>query len=155
MAVTSYPDVHVYEIGKDSKFLMIACDGIWDCMSSQAAVGFYYKAKLKQMLYQPHSKGHKTGKKLEETINQSKFSGLATIVEMMMDINCAPKMEGNKGIGLDNMTGIIVEFKQSFDKDKTTSTEKSVSIESEEDKLSLTEAKSQILAERKWSTPAK
>ena len=34
MAVSSYPDVHVYEINQDTKFLIIACDGIWDCMTS-------------------------------------------------------------------------------------------------------------------------
>ena len=35
MAVSAYPDVTVHEINKDTKFLICACDGIWDCMSSQ------------------------------------------------------------------------------------------------------------------------
>ena len=42
MAVSAYPDVKKYEIGRDTEFLICACDGIWDCMTSQVAVDFVY-----------------------------------------------------------------------------------------------------------------
>ena len=57
-------------------------------------------------------KKNKTEKKMEETINNSKFSGLATIAEMMMDQNCPKDLAKSEGLGCDNMTAIIVEFKK-------------------------------------------
>lgn len=56
------------------------------------------------------SKGTKLQNKLEESINNSKFTGLATIVEMMMDINCPADLQVTDGLGADNMTCIIIEF---------------------------------------------
>jgi len=44
-AVTAYPDVKRYTITKDTNFLICACDGIWDCMTSQVAVDFVNQAK--------------------------------------------------------------------------------------------------------------
>merc|ERR1712093_567422 len=38
--VTAYPDVTVHDISDDDEFLVVACDGIWDCQSSQAVVEF-------------------------------------------------------------------------------------------------------------------
>ncbi len=38
--VTASPDLKVEKIANDTDFLIIACDGIWDCMSSQGAVDF-------------------------------------------------------------------------------------------------------------------
>lgn len=32
--VTAYPDVRVEKIGSDIEFIILACDGIWDCTSS-------------------------------------------------------------------------------------------------------------------------
>lgn len=139
MAVSSYPEVKTYEINRDLEFLICACDGIWDCMTSQAAVDFVYQAKQKLTSYEPQSpasatslkspsptktgKGGRLGKspprkgtknkleyKLENAINNSKFSGLATIVEMMMDVNCPPNLHTTEGLGADNMTCVIIEF---------------------------------------------
>ena len=55
---------------------------------------------------------NKTEAKLENAINNSKFSGLATVVEMMMDVNCPANLHVTDGLGADNMTAIIVEFKK-------------------------------------------
>lgn len=49
---------------------------------------------------------------METTIINSKFKGLATIVEMMMDQNCPKDLAKSEGLGCDNMTAIIVEFKK-------------------------------------------
>lgn len=34
------PDVKIQTIDKDTEFMIIACDGIWDCMTNQEAVDF-------------------------------------------------------------------------------------------------------------------
>ena len=137
MAVSSYPEVRTYEINPQLEFIITACDGIWDCMTSQQAVDFVKTGKEKQSTYQPQRSPTKTaaGKgrlgaaaatrspprkgtknkldsKLENTINSSRFTGLATIVEMMMDVNCPPNLHSTEGLGADNMTAIIIEFKK-------------------------------------------
>ena len=47
MAVSAYPDVKTVQISKDHDFIICACDGIWDCMTSQEAVNFVKEALLK------------------------------------------------------------------------------------------------------------
>ncbi|KAJ7962741.1 Protein phosphatase 2C family protein [Quillaja saponaria] len=39
--VTAYPDITSVELRDDDEFLVIACDGIWDCMSSQELSGLF------------------------------------------------------------------------------------------------------------------
>lgn len=38
--VLNYPEIHTETIDKDTEFIIIACDGIWDCMTNQEAVDF-------------------------------------------------------------------------------------------------------------------
>ena len=38
--ITAFPDVRAEKLANDTDFLLIACDGIWDCMTSQQAVDF-------------------------------------------------------------------------------------------------------------------
>ncbi|CEF67745.1 Protein phosphatase 2C (PP2C)-like domain-containing protein [Strongyloides ratti] len=80
--VTVVPEVTTHKLNKDFEFLIIACDGIWDVMSNQAAVDFV-RAKLAE------------GIPPEE------------ICESMLNHCLSPdsKMEG---LGCDNMTLIIV-----------------------------------------------
>lgn len=46
-AVSVYPEVIVERISPDIDFLIIACDGIWDCLTNQQAVDFVYQQKSK------------------------------------------------------------------------------------------------------------
>ena len=39
-AVTSVPDVRWRALGLDDEFLVLGCDGLWDCMSSQQVCNF-------------------------------------------------------------------------------------------------------------------
>ncbi|KAI1381053.1 PP2C-domain-containing protein [Hypoxylon crocopeplum] len=82
--VTAYPDVVTHEISDDDEFLVIACDGIWDCQSSQAVVEFVRR-------------GIAAKQELEK------------ICENMMD-NCLASNSETGGVGCDNMTMIIVGF---------------------------------------------
>ncbi|RWQ99687.1 serine/threonine protein phosphatase [Paecilomyces variotii] len=80
--VTAYPDVTVHEVTDDDEFLVIACDGIWDCQSSQAVVEFVRRGiAAKQELHR--------------------------ICENMMD-NCLASNSETGGVGCDNMTMIVI-----------------------------------------------
>jgi len=48
--------------------------------------------------------------KMETTIDNSKFKGLATVVEMIFEQNCPTSLHQSEGLGCDNMTCIIIDF---------------------------------------------
>ncbi|RMJ28032.1 phosphatase 2C [Aspergillus sp. HF37] len=80
--VTAYPDVTVHELSDDDEFLVIACDGIWDCQSSQSVIEFVRRGiAARQDLYR--------------------------ICENMMD-NCLASNSETGGVGCDNMTMVVV-----------------------------------------------
>jgi protein phosphatase 2C family protein 2/3 len=81
--ITADPDVTVHDITEEDEFMVIACDGIWDCLSSQQVVSF---VRLKVF------EGHKLGE----------------IGEMLCDHCLAPDTSSGAGIGCDNMTVLIV-----------------------------------------------
>ena len=37
-AVTAYPDIDIKTRQKDDEFIMVACDGIWDCLSNEECI---------------------------------------------------------------------------------------------------------------------
>ncbi|CAK7269055.1 Protein phosphatase 2C 2 [Sporothrix epigloea] len=80
--VTVYPDVTVHELGDNDEFLVIACDGIWDCQSSQAVVEFVRRGIAAKQ-------------------------DLDKICENMMD-NCLASNSETGGVGCDNMTMTII-----------------------------------------------
>ncbi|KAI9817665.1 MAG: Protein phosphatase 2C 2 [Phylliscum demangeonii] len=80
--VTAYPDVEVHEISDDDEFVVFACDGIWDCQSSQAVVEFVRRGIAAEQ-------------------------ELQSICENMMD-NCLASNSETGGVGCDNMTMVIV-----------------------------------------------
>ncbi|KAJ5160542.1 Protein phosphatase 2C, partial [Penicillium canariense] len=80
--VTAYPDVTVHELTDDDEFLVIACDGIWDCQSSQAVVEFVRRGIAAKQ-------------------------DLSRICENMMD-NCLASNSETGGVGCDNMTMTII-----------------------------------------------
>lgn len=81
--VTVMPDVMEHEIKQDEdEFLVLACDGIWDCMESQEVIEFVRRgiAEGQELTY---------------------------ICENIMDHCLAPESDMS-GIGCDNMTMMIV-----------------------------------------------
>jgi serine/threonine protein phosphatase PrpC len=125
MAVSGFPDVTKTAISPNTEFIICACDGIWDCMTSQQACDFVKKGKEKLKTY-VKSGGKAAGKavgtapkgkksaakdaKMETTIDNSKFKGLATVVEMIFEQNCPTNLHQSEGLGCDNMTCIIIDF---------------------------------------------
>lgn len=81
--VTCYPDVIQHNINlENDEFIILACDGIWDCLTSQNAVEC-----VRRGIYERKS--------------------LISICEEMMELCCAPTNDGS-GIGCDNMSIVIV-----------------------------------------------
>jgi protein phosphatase 2C family protein 2/3 len=82
--VTALPDVDVHDLTDEDEFLVLACDGIWDCQSSQAVVEFVRRGIAAKQ-------------------------DLDKICENMMD-NCLASNSETGGVGCDNMTMIVIGF---------------------------------------------
>ncbi|KAI1319948.1 Protein phosphatase 2C 2 [Mortierella claussenii] len=82
--VTANPVIVEHKLTDDDEFLVLACDGIWDCMSSQEVVTFVRKGIADRI-------------------------PLDTICEMTMD-HCLASDSDLTYIGCDNMTIVIVAF---------------------------------------------
>lgn len=80
--VTANPVIVEHKLTEEDEFLVLACDGIWDCMSSQEVITFVRKGIAEQV-------------------------PLDTLCEMTMD-HCLASDSGMTGVGCDNMTMLIV-----------------------------------------------
>jgi len=83
--ITAVPEINKQRITPDTNFLIIACDGIWDCLTSQEAVDFV---------------GDLIKKK----------DKVSDVIEEMFDKIIATDVASSGGIGCDNMTCVIVSF---------------------------------------------
>ncbi len=81
--IISYPEIRKDTVA-DSEFLIIACDGIWDCLTCQEAVN--YIANLLDKM------------SLEKSI------------ESMFTTIIATDVQSSGGIGTDNMSAIVIKF---------------------------------------------
>lgn len=102
--ITALPDVKTLTINPaEDEFMVLACDGIWNFMSSQQVVDFV-KSKL-----------------------EASPEKLSKICEEMFDYCLAPDTMCD-GTGCDNMTAIIVQFKSSVCKRAATDDEQSENV---------------------------
>ncbi|XP_029000616.1 protein phosphatase 1G isoform X2 [Betta splendens] len=88
--ISAMPDVKVLTLNEDHDFMVIACDGIWNVLSSQEVVDFISE-RMK-----PDQSG--------------KIRALSSIVEELLDHCLAPNTSGD-GTGCDNMTCVIVTLR--------------------------------------------
>jgi len=86
--ITALPEIKKQKLGPDSSFLIIACDGIWDCLTSQQAVDEF---------------GELFNKKREN---------ISTSIEDVFDKIIASDVASSGGIGCDNMTCVVIQFLQ-------------------------------------------
>ncbi|KAJ7341440.1 hypothetical protein JRQ81_005535 [Phrynocephalus forsythii] len=89
--ISALPDIKVLTINEDHDFMVIACDGIWNVMSSQEVVDF-----VQSKITQKGEDGHPRS--------------LSSIAEELLDCCLAPDTSGD-GTGCDNMTCILISFK--------------------------------------------
>lgn len=88
--ISALPDIKVLTLNEEHEFMVIACDGIWNVMSSQEVVDFIH-----ERISQPGQSGEPVS--------------LSSIVEELLDQCLAPDTSGD-GTGCDNMTCIIVRL---------------------------------------------
>ncbi|XP_066535962.1 protein phosphatase 1G [Hoplias malabaricus] len=86
--ISALPDVKVLTLNEEHEFMVVACDGIWNVMSSQEVVDF-------------------VNERLKHEGCEAK--PLSAIIEELLDHCLAPDTSGD-GTGCDNMTCIIVTF---------------------------------------------
>ena len=92
--ITVNPDIHKIVRTSAHNYLFLACDGIWDCMSSQAGIDFVNN-HFKNAEDKRHSK----------CVEDMFDSILAT------DVGSSGKFKDRNflgGIGCDNMTAIVI-----------------------------------------------
>ena len=87
--ITANPDIKIVNFDKDIDFVIIGCDGIWDCLTNQEACDFVIK-RLKE---KPNIK-------------------ISSIIEEMLDSIIAKDLYNESGVGCDNMTCMVILFKK-------------------------------------------
>ncbi|KAJ0002196.1 hypothetical protein NQD34_001992 [Periophthalmus magnuspinnatus] len=88
--ISAMPDIKVLTLNEEHDFMVIACDGIWNVLSSQEVVDFVSERMKPDQ--------------------SDKTRSLSSIVEELLDHCLAPDTSGD-GTGCDNMTCMIVTFK--------------------------------------------
>ncbi|XP_053394815.1 protein phosphatase 1G-like isoform X2 [Mercenaria mercenaria] len=89
--ISALPDVECATLTPEDEFLIIACDGIWNFLTSQETVDFVRE-------------------RLKDSVRRDKPS---LICEELFDFCLAPNTMGD-GTGCDNMTCIIIVFNKSL-----------------------------------------
>lgn len=107
--ITALPDIKITTLEELDEFMLLACDGIWNSMSSQEVVDF-----------------------VRERIG--KVEKLSQICEELFDHCLAPDTTGD-GTGCDNMTAIIVKFNSLTGPSGKRSADEDISVETKKAKI--------------------
>jgi len=116
--VTANPEITVHDITEEDEFIVIACDGIWDCLSSQQVVDF---VRLKVSEGEELSE---IGKMLCDhcLAPDSDISGDHLRCGGCGQVTCSECTDransAGTGIGCDNMTVVIVAILNGRTKDE-------------------------------------
>lgn len=76
--VSHMPQIYKYKIGKKDKFIIFACDGLWDAVSNQDAVSFISNLKKKNY------KGNYAKKLSEYAIKQGSYDNVTSVVMFLI-----------------------------------------------------------------------
>lgn len=87
--ISCFPDIKIENLDDSCDFAVLACDGIWDCKTNQEVCDFFIE-KMKQ---KPTEK-------------------LSKLIEELFDEILAPDVYTQEGVGCDNMSCIIIQFKK-------------------------------------------
>lgn len=89
-AVTALPDVLSLDLTPEDEFFIVACDGIWDCMSNQQVIDF-----IRERLPEPTTR-----------VSEADLVEIAS--ELIME--CLAPSPSISGTGCDNMTVVLVQI---------------------------------------------
>ena len=95
--IIAYPEINIEILDESCEFIIVACDGIWDCLTPQGACDFIRTRLFDQKTGMPK--------------NNVKIS---KIIEEMMDSIIADDIGNENGIGCDNMSCIVIQFKHNI-----------------------------------------
>ena len=109
--ITANPDIKVVDFTNDMDFVIIGCDGIWDCLKNQEACDF-----------------------VKERLKKNPDIKISKIIEEMLDSIVAKDLYNETGVGCDNMTCIVIVFKKDKNKEKEKEKENDKDKEKEKDK---------------------
>ncbi len=87
--ITANPDIKELKRSSDIDFLVLACDGIWDCLTNHQAVDYVYDQWARAKATAP----------------------VSGIIENMFNKILAKDTHTSGGLGCDNMTCVLVMFK--------------------------------------------
>lgn len=85
--ITANPDVYIFDYTDDIDFIIMGCDGIWEKRTNEEMVAWVY-AKMKEDI------------PLKQIIS-----------DLLMD-TVAPNVADAQGMGCDNMTCILIDFRK-------------------------------------------
>ena len=109
--ITANPDIKVVDFTNDMDFVIIGCDGIWDCLKNQEACDF-----------------------VKERLKKNPDIKISKIIEEMLDSIVAKDLYNETGVGCDNMTCIVIVFKKDKNKEKEKENDKDKEKEKDKEK---------------------
>ena len=87
--ISNFPDVKLETMSDNIDFIVIACDGIWDCKTNQEVCDFFL-----------------------DKFNKEPEGKISKFIEDLYDEILAPDVYTDTGVGCDNMSCIVIQFKK-------------------------------------------
>lgn len=87
--MSNIPDVKIEKLNDEIDFIVIACDGIWDCLSNQEVIDFF-----------------------NDKFKANPNGRISDMIEEFFEQIIAPDVYTETGVGCDNMSCIVIKFKK-------------------------------------------
>ena len=87
--ISAFPDIKIESLDQDCDFAVLACDGIWDCKTNQEVCDFF-----------------------SERLKKNPNGKISKMIEELYDEILAPDVFTDTGVGCDNMSCIVIQFKK-------------------------------------------
>ncbi|EDO05165.1 Protein phosphatase 2C family protein [Babesia bovis T2Bo] len=103
--ISAMPDVRICPLTDQDEFVVLACDGIWDCKSNQQVIDF---VRSRLVDHEQNAEDYPDGKKPDDS------TFLAKVCEELCDECLSSNPSESEGVGCDNMTVIVVQLSKDF-----------------------------------------